>query len=358
MHALCSNIGKILAAGPLVLASVITRSGSAPRTAGARMLVLPDGGIKGTIGGGRYEAEAIRESRDLLRSGGNARSLFFALNQAGDMDMICGGDILVLLEHLEPSERNALFFRQAAEAERAGRSFAVVSLLDFPFDALFNPDPKTPRTNGTVTRHLVLRGENQPALPGELGPYLTQAWAADAPFARLAAGGVWLFESFLPPERIHIIGAGHVSLALARLAESVSFASSVLDDRAEFVNAARFPNSRLVQPPSLAEADLDEYFAEARPGERDAVVIVTRGHAFDRDALAAALRTGAGYIGMIGSASKRGRVYASLLEDGFTRRDLDRCHSPIGVSIGAETPEEIAVSIVAELIQWRRGALA
>lgn len=357
MHALCSNISKILATGPLVLASIITQSGSAPRTAGARMLVLPGGAIRGTIGGGRYEAEAIQEALNLMQSGGNARSIFFALNQAGDMDMICGGDILVLLEHLEPSERNLSFFAQAAQAEREDKSFAIVSMLDFELDDLFTPSPKRPVNNGTVTRHLVLRGEDPPALPGELGPHLALAWASSAPFARLAAGNVWMLESFLPAERIHIIGGGHISLALARLAESVSFSSSVLDDRAEFVSEARFPHSWRVRPESLSEKHMAEYFAETRPGPRDAVVIVTRGHAFDRDALAAALRTKSGYIGMIGSSPKRKQVYGSLLQSGFTRDDLRRVHSPIGVSIAAETPEEIAVSIIAQLIQWRHGAL-
>lgn len=357
MHALCSNISNLLAAGPLVLVSIITQTGSAPRTAGARMLVLPDGSIRGTIGGGRYEAEAIQEAFDLMQNGGGARSMFFALNKAGDMDMICGGDILVLIEHIEPSERHIRFFAKAAQAEREDKSFAIVSLLDFPFNVLMDPSSQQAINSGTVTRHLVLRGEEQPALPGELGPHLAQAWDSSAPFARLAAGNVWLMESFLPVERIHIIGGGHVSLALARLAGGTSFSTSVLDDRPEFVNETRFPDSKLVQPESLAEQYVDDYFAKARPGARDAVVIVTRGHAFDRDALAAALRTKAGYIGMIGSSPKRKQVYDSLLQSGFIQEDLKRVHSPIGVSIGAETPEEIAVSIMAQLIQWRHGVL-
>lgn len=357
MHTLCSNISNFLRSGPLVLASIITQSGSAPRTAGARMLVLPNGIICGTIGGGRYEAEAIRESLALMESGGSARSMFFALNKAGDMDMICGGDILVLLEHLEQSERNRLFFTQAAQAEHEDKSFAIVSQLDFPIDCLFSPDPQQPINNGTVTRHLVLRGDSSPALPGELGPHIAQAWEYSAPFARLAGGSVWMFESFLPAERLHIIGGGHVSLALARLAESTSFSTTVLDDRAEFASETRFPNSRRVHPLSLAEKHMDEYFAKAHPGSRDAVIIVTRGHAFDRDALAASLRTKAGYIGMIGSSPKRRQVYSSILQSGFTQEDLARVYSPIGLPIGAETPEEIAVSIMAQLIQWRHGAL-
>lgn len=357
MHALCTTISNQLALGPLVLVTIVTNSGSAPRTAGARMLVLPDGSIRGTIGGGRYEAEAITHSLELMESGGNARSLFFSLNKAGDMDMICGGDILVLLEHIEASDRNKNLFGKAALAELDGRSFAFVSQLNFSFNDLFLPNKDSPIHNGTVIRHFVLRGDDSPALPSRLGPDLASAWSAPAPFARLADGSAWLMEAFLPPERVHIFGGGHVSLALARLADSTGFLVNVLDDRADFVSEARFPQAKRINPPSLSEHNLDAYFAEARPDVRDALVIVTRGHAFDRDALASSLRTKAGYIGMIGSSSKRQQVYDSILQNGFTQDDLARVHSPIGVAIGADTPEEIAVSIMAELIQWRRGAL-
>ena len=365
MHALCARINKELASGPLVLASIITQSGSAPRTAGARMLVMPDSSIKGTIGGGRYEAASIELALKLLSMPAPqadaweipAQAVFFSLHKAGDMDMICGGDVLVLLELIAPTRRNIELFSAAAEAEATDKSFILVSRLDFGQKSLFKPEQPEPPSTGSILRELVIAGSPAPQLPTEAVPELVKAWKANAPFISQLNGTPWLFETFLPCERVHIIGGGHVSLALANIAESTGFSSTVIDDRAEFANPSRFPHSRIICPPSLAEKDLEVVFAQSSPGERDAIVIVTRGHAFDRDALAAALRTDASYIGMIGSSTKRRQVYSSLLQSGFTEGELARVFSPIGVAIAAETPEEIAVSIMAQLIQWRRGAL-
>lgn len=354
MQMLFTTISNTLLSTPLVLASIITQSGSSPRTAGARMLVLPGGGIKGTIGGGRYESEAISEALDLLQKQGNARSIFFALNKASDMDMICGGNILVLLQHIAPTAKNIQFFSQAAEAERSGEIFAMLSSLDFANQDLFRLGEGQPINNGALTRHLIFRDEKTASLPADIKLKLAESWSYGAPALVQSNESSWLIEPFLPAERIHIIGGGHVSRALANIAEGAGFATSILDDRAEFANQARFPNSKVVLMESLSEPFMHKYFAKEGLGERDAVVIVTRGHAFDRDALAAALCTGAGYIGMIGSDTKRRKVYEALIHNGFKKSDFERVYSPIGLDIGAETPEEIAVSIIAELIQWRR----
>jgi xanthine dehydrogenase accessory factor len=129
----------------------------------------------------------------------------------------------------------------------------------------------------------------------------------------------------------------------------VGFRTVVLDDREEFADRGRFP--------WVDEIHVLESFERAMDGlvinDESYLVLVTRGHAHDRTVLAQALRTTAGYIGMIGSRRKREAIYAALLEAGFTPRDLERVHCPIGLDIGAETPEEIAVSILAELIQMR-----
>lgn len=364
MHALCARINKALNSGPLVLASIITQSGSAPRTAGARMLVVPDRPIQGTIGGGRYEAESLSLALELLKKPPAqpdshkipAYAVFFALNSASDMDMICGGDVLVLLELISPTAHNIDLFSAAAEAERNDAAFILASRLDFEEKELFALSGQEPGV-GCTEREMFIQGRQYPGLSTDFKNTLEEAYVVNAPFIRNLAGASWLFEPFLPAERIHIFGAGHVSLALARLAADTGFSSSVIDDRAEFANSTRFPHSQLLRPPSLKESEIGSYFAQSNPGGRDAIVIVTRGHAFDRDALAAALRTDAGYIGMIGSSPKRRQVYASLLESGFTEQDLSRVFSPIGLSIRAETPEEIAVSIMAQLIQWRHGAL-
>jgi xanthine dehydrogenase accessory factor len=164
----------------------------------------------------------------------------------------------------------------------------------------------------------------------------------------------WQGESFLvePLGRegcVVIFGAGHVSQALAPLARGVGFRTVVCDDREEFANRDRFPSADEV----LVLDSFEDPLNGVEIGEESYLVIVTRGHAHDQTVLGRALATTAGYIGMIGSRRKRDAIYGALMEEGFTRADLERVCSPIGLDIGAETPEEIAVSIVAELIQAR-----
>jgi xanthine dehydrogenase accessory factor len=158
-----------------------------------------------------------------------------------------------------------------------------------------------------------------------------------------------LIEPVLPAETVFLFGAGHVAQPTARLAAFVGFRVRVVDDRAEFANAERFPEAE--------EIRVVTDFASALKGaaiDRSAfIVIVTRGHMHDKTVLTQALRTEAAYIGMIGSRRKRDHIFNELLKQGFTQADLNRVHSPIGLDIGAETPEEIALSIVAEMTQAR-----
>jgi xanthine dehydrogenase accessory factor len=154
--------------------------------------------------------------------------------------------------------------------------------------------------------------------------------------------------SFLPGT-VYLFGAGHVSRPVAELAAMVDFRTVVLDDRADFANKERFPKAdQIIVVPSY-----DNLF-DGLEIERDSyLVIVTRGHLHDKTVLEQSLRMKAGYIGMIGSKRKQHLLYEELLGKGFTEDDLKRVHNPIGLDINAETPEEIAVSIVAQLILVR-----
>jgi xanthine dehydrogenase accessory factor len=153
-----------------------------------------------------------------------------------------------------------------------------------------------------------------------------------------------------PP--VYIFGAGHVAIPVAHLAGLVGFRTVVIDDRGEFANAARFP-----QADQVLIATVDEAFSELRIAEGAYVVIVTRGHHLDEEVAAHALRTPARYIGMIGSKRKVASIRQRLLDSGFSESDIARLHAPIGIDIGAETVEEIALSIVAELVAVRRDTL-
>jgi xanthine dehydrogenase accessory factor len=148
---------------------------------------------------------------------------------------------------------------------------------------------------------------------------------------------------------MYCFGAGHVAVPTVRLAATVGFDVVVIDDRDEFANAERFPDAA-----RIGITDNFEHAVEGLPVDDDSfIVIVTRGHRFDREVLQQALKTNAGYIGMIGSRRKRDALYAALIKEGVTQTELARVHSPIGLAIEAETPEEIAVSIVGEMIAER-----
>ncbi len=157
-------------------------------------------------------------------------------------------------------------------------------------------------------------------------------------------------EPIVPKPEVLIFGGGHISLSLARVSALVGFQVTVIDDRAEFANRERFPEAEAV----IAE-DFSKAQGKLRVHRSSYIVIVTRGHASDQEVLEWAVGTEARYIGMIGSRRKIQTVYENLRRKGVPPEKLERVHAPIGLDIGALTPEEIAVSIIAEIIQVRRG---
>lgn len=159
-----------------------------------------------------------------------------------------------------------------------------------------------------------------------------------------------LIEPVAGEEQLIIFGAGHISRALADICRGLDFAVTVTDDRAQFANAERFPSAR-----QLVAAPFEEQFPQLSVDAGTYIVIVTRGHSYDEYCMEQALRTPARYVGLVGSRTKVAVFRKHLREKGFTDEDLARVITPCGLDIGAETPEEIAVAIVAQLIAERRG---
>ena len=157
-------------------------------------------------------------------------------------------------------------------------------------------------------------------------------------------------EPILPQPTLYIFGGGHVSLGVARAASAAGFAVTVADDRQAFSNAERFPMAGELY------TTYEEAFEKIKPNASSYLLIVTRGHKDDMRVLAWAVRTGARYIGMIGSKRKVLSVYKALEREGYKVEEFERVHAPVGLDIGALSPEEIAVSIAAELIAVRRNA--
>jgi xanthine dehydrogenase accessory factor len=166
----------------------------------------------------------------------------------------------------------------------------------------------------------------------------------------LCGGNIDVFvEPILSQPTLHIFGAGHISFAISKIAKIVGFRVVVIDDRAKFANATRFPEAD-----EIFAGDFSEAFSKLNVGTSSYIVIVTRGHQFDAQVLELAVKTEPNYVGMIGSRKKNEAVFSSLLSKGIAKELLEGVHAPIGLDIGAKTPEEIAVSIMAEIIKVRR----
>ncbi len=345
MTAIETTIDKLLEQGrDVVLATIIQQSGSTPRTSGAKMIVYPDGRIEGTVGGGLVEANVIQQAQSVYA---HRRSTILPFDLTSDkvlstMDLICGGTLEVLIEFIPADEVNRAFFSALVQAVEAGEPCSVAIALGADSDSM------------EIQRFLLgpdgcLAG-SQPLPPATAGQLHRDAWHAVGTTLVDLDGQRYAVERCVCRSALFIFGAGHVSQDVARMARMVDFRVVVLDDRAEFCSRERFADAHQL----IVLDDFEDAFAAPTLIEPDsAVVILTRGHRHDKTVLAQALRTPAGYIGMIGSRRKRELIYRSLLENGFTQLDLQRVHSPIGLPIGAETPVEIAVSIVAELIQAR-----
>ena len=324
-----------------VLATIFSHSGSTPRTSGSKMIVTADGRGIGTIGGGLLEAGAMSRAAELIRCGQSARMSFDLSHDTVDsMDMICGGQAEVLLDFVSPTEMDRTVFnrwRRMLDERQKGSLFTIVMGSE-------NKAGATAHCLATVDGEIV---GDFPLPDAEREEVL--ALAAESSAVRTLAfdGAFVVIEPAHPVPTVYLFGAGHVARSTAAMAAMVAFRVSVADDREAYANRKRFRDASEIR---VLER-FDDAFSGLSVNRDDFIVILTRGHLHDKTVLAQALRTGAGYIGMIGSRRKRDAIYGALFKEGFTQGDIDRVHSPIGLSIGAETPEEIAVSIVAEMVQ-------
>ncbi len=358
MVQLMKHIAHLLQRGkPLALATILQQDGSTPRTAGARMIIRDDGASEGTIGGGLAEAMAQQRGRELLDASGDEHSCILDVDMSsrgpGDMDMICGGSLEILVELLVPSPQTTTVFVAASEAIRSGCTVLFATHLpgggSRPDHCVLIRQPDSANISPKACDGPVPEGS---VLSKILDAAVESPWAI-TPSAD--DGSRWLVETLAPPDSVYLFGAGHVAQATAVVAAQADFSVTVLDDRSEFANRKRYPHARrVVVLDSFEDIFESPELARDHVGPGSYLVIVTRGHSHDGLVLRQALGTEAGYIGMIGSRSKCETVFRRMREEGFTDADLARVHSPIGLDIGAQTPGEIAVSIVAQLIQHRR----
>jgi xanthine dehydrogenase accessory factor len=248
-------LGRIDRGETIALVTIVETKGSTPREVGAKMLVNKKGLIAGTIGGGITEAKIIKEAKQALREG-KEKLLDYHLTKeqaALDEGAICGGEMKVFIDILQPKEEVLIF------------------------------------------------------------------------------------------------GAGHIAVCISKLGKIVGFKVTIIDDREEFVNQDRFPEADKI----IAE-ETEKALTHLKITPSTYIIVVTRGHLKDEEVLGSVIRSDAAYIGMIGSRNKNATVFQHLEEQGISAQELKKVHAPIGMDIGAQTPEEIAVSIMAEIIQVRR----
>ena len=339
-HEICQALRKGL---ELAVATIITDSGSTPRHSGSRMVVFANGRTSGTIGGGAIEGDVIQRALRRLETGG-AEMVPYDLSQQGhaeQMDLICGGSIKVLIEHLTVNEENIQLFDSAQEELRMARPFRWMATI-------------TEERGQLKVEHALQNAQNEMTGPLPVKQELQKLLASDRRIPDGSCfiefeGKAYVIESIQPLPRLFLFGAGHVSKEIGTLSQRVGFRTIVFDDRVEFANAERFPDADAIQVcPGFTQV-----FNGFNPLADDFIVIVTRGHRFDKAVLVQALQTEAGYIGMIGSRRKREAIYTELIDRGIEPSALEQVRCPIGLAIDAETPAEIAVSVMAQLIQHR-----
>ena len=338
MRQLVTGLARLLEQGSeAVLAVILDHAGSTPRGSGSMMVVRPDGTMAGSVGGGPLEARVLSRAKDLFQERASCLLRFdLGAREAADAGMVCGGEAVVLLDHLPADPDCAGVFRALAQSLNAGRPTTLATAFSMNGERL-----------AAVSRKALDPDDGDPVLAAPL----TLARRTGRPASLAAPGSLTVVIPLAALKTAILFGAGHVALHSAHLAAQVGFRTVVVDDRPEFANAGRFPLADEVRViPSFRDC-LDGMAI----GPDTFILILTRGHLHDKTVLAQALDTQAGYLGMIGSRRKRDATYRALEAEGRDPSELERVHCPIGLSIDAETPEEIAVSIVAEMIQVRAG---
>lgn len=338
MREMLSEIEQWQAEGKAIaLATVVSIAGSAPRGVGAKLVVSSTGEMAGSVSGGCVENSVIETALDVLRTGETQLVRYGVSDEdAWDVGLACGGTIEVLIE---PLGGQFAALRQAIETDEAVATVTVARGTPLGARVLIYDDGRILGSLGTRALDDAAVQAAQAALDaGE--PGLAQLTDAAEAFVDIYA---------LPPHLV-IVGAVHTAIALSQIGQLLGFRVTVIDARERFATKERFPNVD-----HLIVAWPDEALASIRLDSRSYVAILSHDPKFDEPALIAALAYPTRYVGAIGSRkTSRDRV-ERLKAQGITPEQIARIHAPIGLNLGAKSPEEIALSIAAEIVLTRRG---
>lgn len=327
--------GKITSGEDVVIATIIASKGSVPRGSGARMLVGKDGRIIGTVGGGAVEYECINIAKEMMLSGKNeCRHFILDKNDIADIGMVCGGDVDILFQLVSSEdEKNIELYSKLFSLIKEKKTCYLIYGIHEP---------------GTIEMTIVgADGEKYGySVPPDIFEKCSESTALISYENR---GKKYYIEQIVSPERVFIFGGGHVAQQLVPILSRCDFNCSVIEDRPEYAKPRLFEDKCDII--LVEEGTLSKNLPEIT--ENDYVCIMTRGHKDDYLVQAAVLKSKAHYIGVIGSRRKIAAVNEKLMADGFTKEDIKRITTPIGLDIMSETPAEIAVSICAQLIMVR-----
>lgn len=309
----------------VALGTVIRTSGSAPRRAGSHIAIRDDGAFAGSVSAGCVEGAVIEQALAVLKEGRNRRLRFgVAADHSFTVGLTCGGEMEILLEPIADAQRAILEALQAGRRE--GRVLVRALDLETGEQRLIDPAKDTCPL-GRAAAGVVEAGVNDTVT---------------------VAGRDWFLAAYNHEWELVIVGAVHIAQALAAVAGPAGYRVRVIDPRTAYATQERFTGVRLVRDWP------DEALAAEPLRARSALLALAHDPKLDDAALAAALRSPAGYIGALGSTRSHARRMARLAELGFTPRQLARIHGPVGLAIGASAPAEIAIAILAELIQLQR----
>jgi len=324
----------------IALATVIQTWGSSPRRAGAKMALTPDGKITGSVSGGCVEGAVFEEGVAALKSN-RPKLLHFGVadETAWEVGLACGGSIDIFVKPLDvelfKSLRSVL-----AEEDTAVLVTVVRGREELLGRELLLKDDDS--VTGTISDEW---DEQALSLAKET---LTQG---ESRRAMLNEDVEVFMEVILPPPTLIAVGGVHITIALMALAKTLGYRTVVVDPRSAFGNEERFPNVD-----QLIQKWPQEAFQEVPLTRSTAVAMLTHDPKLDDPALKIALPSSAFYVGALGSKTTQAKRRQRLLDEGLTEEQLNRLHGPIGLEIGAGTPEEIAMSIMAEIVAARNNA--
>ncbi|MDD3653007.1 MAG: XdhC family protein [Desulfotomaculaceae bacterium] len=342
----------------VAIVTVTKTIGSTPRNPGAKMLVLKDGRVYGTIGGGSGEAAAKKEALRVLDTKTAKKYQLDLTNHAvAGEGMICGGEMEFFIDFLSCGDNDSrqvlLAYHASLERKETPLLVTITGIDDEKKQLLGRKMAFLPMNNEAgdlgaaeitdIARITAgqLRGIKEPML------FTLPTEAKQSGLKKLEL----LFEPGTQTPQILILGGGHIALPLVKMASILGYHTTVVDDRPSFANTTRFPEAERV-----ICVVFEDFLKELKTDRNTFIVIVTRGHKHDLDCLREVINKPAAYRGMIGSKKKIKAIYTQLEAEGITAEQLKEVHAPIGLNIGAETPEEIALSILAEIVNvWRGG---